>query len=240
MLIIFAKIRSQNNEDISTGVNNLNSKLTDLEGNLKDDFSRNRTELSRSLGESREEQRGNIRELNSRYYDLAGNLDNKVTNLTSKIENQISSFRSDINKNSSESRVELGNSLEIFRKNIAELSGTVEKKLEELQKGNSEKLDKIRETVDEKLNATLQKRLGEAFNFIGERLETVHKGLGEMKDLAANVGDLKKVFTNVKSRGMIGEFKLDAIISDILYHGQYERNVKIDPNSQKIVEYLLK
>ncbi len=117
------------------------------------------------------------------------------------------------------------------------LRTTVEKRLDTLREDNNTKLEAMRNTVDEKLQGTLEKRLGESFKQVSERLETVHKGLGEMKNLANGVGDLKRVMTNVKSRGTWGEVQLGAILEHILSPTQFERNVKVKPTSSEHVEY---
>ena len=95
------------------------------------------------------------------------------------------------------------------------MRGTLERKLQELQADNTEKLEKIRATVEEKLHSTLEKRLGESFKQVSERLEQVHQGLGEMQNLATGVGDLKKALLNVKVRGTLGEIQLAGILDEI-------------------------
>lgn len=120
------------------------------------------------------------------------------------------------------------------------LRETVEKKLASLQSDNMAALEKIRGTVDEKLQGTLEKRLGAAFKQVSERLETVQQGLGEMKQLAADVGDFKKVLTNVKSRGTWGEVQLQAILEELMAPGQYEANVKPVPGSNEVVEFAIR
>lgn len=117
---------------------------------------------------------------------------------------------------------------------------SVEDKLTLLQKDNSEKLDKMRATVDEKLQSTLEKRLGESFKLVNDRLESVYKGLGEMQTLAQGVGDLKKVFTNVKARGYWGEVQLANILEQFLTPEQYLTNVKIKPKTNDFVEFAIK
>jgi DNA recombination protein RmuC len=117
---------------------------------------------------------------------------------------------------------------------------TVEKKIGELQKGNEQKLDEMRKTVDEKLNETLEKRLGESFKLVSERLEAVHKGLGDMQNLAKDVGNLNKTMNNVKSRGILGEYQLQNLLEDLLTNEQYQRNVKTKEGSGAIVEFAIK
>jgi DNA recombination protein RmuC len=117
---------------------------------------------------------------------------------------------------------------------------TMETQLRTLQEDNSKKLEQMRATVDEKLHITLEKRLGESFKQVSDRLEQVYKGLGEMRSLAAGVGDLKKVLTNVKTRGTWGEIRLSHILEQILTPDQYEVNVATKKNSNDRVEFAIK
>jgi DNA recombination protein RmuC len=123
---------------------------------------------------------------------------------------------------------------------LEQIRKTIEDKLVFLQKDNSEKLEQMRVTVDEKLHNTLEQRLGESFKIVNDRLESVYKGLGEMQTLAQGVGDLKKVFTNVKSRGFWGEIQLGNILEQFLTNDQYEKNVKTKPKSNDLVEFAIK
>jgi len=125
-------------------------------------------------------------------------------------------------------------------KRMDKVREVVEKKLESLQKDNSEKLEAMRVTVDEKLHATLEKRFGESFKVVSDRLEAVHKGLGEMQTLALGVGDLKKMLSNVKSRGTWGEAQLGNLIEEIFTPEQYEKNVKTKKSSRDNVEFAVK
>lgn len=142
-------------------------------------------------------------------------------------------------------------SLEIFSNQLMQLTKLNEQKLEairntledrmyKLQSDNNEKLEKMRATVEEKLQDTLEKRLSDSFKIVSDRLEQVHKGLGEMQNLAIGVGDLKKVLTNVKTRGTWGEVQLDILIEQILTVEQYEKNVAVQPNTQDRVEFAIK
>jgi DNA recombination protein RmuC len=120
------------------------------------------------------------------------------------------------------------------------LRGAVEARLEKIRVENADKLEQMRRTVDEKLHATLEQRLSESFKQVSERLELVHKGLGEMQSLAAGVGDLKKVLTNVKNRGVMGEVQLAALLEQILTPEQYETNVATKPGSRDRVEFAIR
>lgn len=122
----------------------------------------------------------------------------------------------------------------------SQLQAALREELELLRVGNEAKLEKMRETVDEKLQGTLEKRLGESFELVSKRLEMVQQGLGEMQNLAADVGGLKRVLTNVKSRGTWGEVQLSRQLEDILTAEQYAQNVVIKPETRDSVEFAVK
>ena len=126
------------------------------------------------------------------------------------------------------------------RGEIEKLRSTIDTQLKHLQESNEKKLDQMRETVDEKLQSTLEKRLGQSFKLVSDRLEAVQHGLGEMQNLATGVGDLKKVLTNVKTRGTWGEVQLGAILEQILTPDQYDKNVRTRSDSQESVEYAIR
>lgn len=123
---------------------------------------------------------------------------------------------------------------------ITEIREAIEKQLKFIREDNNQQLGEMRKTVDEKLHDTLEKRLGESFKHVSERLEQVHKGLGEMQTLAVGVGDLKKVLSNVKTRGILGEYQLGNILEQILSPEQYDINVATKKGSQANVEYAVK
>ncbi len=120
------------------------------------------------------------------------------------------------------------------------LRDTLDSKMKALQESHDRKLDQMRQTVDEKLQGTLEKRLGESFKIVSERLEAVQRGLGEMQTLATGVGDLKRVLTNVKARGTWGEVQLGAILEQMLTLDQYEKNVRVRPSSGEVVEFAIR
>lgn len=179
--------------------------------------------------------------------------------LRKKDDNSYSRIRDDLDRNMRSVREELNSSLKNTREEINNVLGsrindfsktnedkmesirnTVEEKLESLRKDNSEKIEKMRATVDEKLHDTLEKRLGESFKLVNDRLESVYKGLGEMQNLAVGVGDLKKVLTNVKSRGSWGEIHLENILEQYLTPDQYVKNAKLKEKSKDFVEFAIK
>lgn len=130
--------------------------------------------------------------------------------------------------------------LEIFSERLSKLTDVMNGKLKQIQENNARQLEQMRATVDEKLQGTLEKRLGESFKQVSERLEQVHKGLGEMQALANGVGDLKRVLTNVKTRGVWGEIQLGALLEQILTPEQFERNVQTKENSGEVVEFAIR
>jgi len=135
---------------------------------------------------------------------------------------------------------QLGDLMRSIQMNLAEVRNTLQSQLASLQQGNERKLDQMRATVEEKLQSTLEARLGESFRMVSERLDQVHKGLGEMQTLAAGVGDLKRVLTNVKTRGVYGETQLAALLEQALLPDQYATNVEVRPGSGQRVEFAIR
>jgi len=136
--------------------------------------------------------------------------------------------------------LQLGNVSESNARRMSEIRQTLEAQLAQLQTTNATKLDEMRATVDEKLQSTLQARLGESFKQVAERLEQVHKGLGEMQTLAQGVGDLKHLLTNVKTRGMFGEAQLEALLEQVFVPDQYAAQVATIPGSKNVVDFAIK
>lgn len=124
--------------------------------------------------------------------------------------------------------------------NLENIRRSVDEKLESIRRENLRQLDEMRQTVDEKLQKTLEEKMNKSFSLVNERLEQVYKGLGEMQTLAAGVGDLKKVLSNVKTRGILGEIQLGAILSEILSKEQYEENIATKKGSKNVVEFAIK
>lgn len=162
-----------------------------------------------------------------------------VRSLSQNLERTERIVREEIGQN----RRELGETLKGFgdslQQGLERVREGVEKRLEFIQKDNNEKLEQMRATVDEKLHATLEKRLGESFKLVDEQLSKVHKDLGEMRNLAVGVGDLKKVLTNVKTRGTWGEVQLGNLLEQVLTPEQYEKNIVTKKNSKDPVEFAI-
>ncbi|MGD2271363.1 MAG: DNA recombination protein RmuC [Desulfobacterales bacterium] len=182
-------------------------------------------------------------------------LDIKQKATEDTIKDEIARNRREATLNAQQAREELGKSMrnssdsllkmlvdvtKLHEKNFEAIRHTMERQLRNLREDNSKKLEQMRATVDEKLQSTLERRLGESFKQVSERLEQVYKGLGEMRTLATGVGDLKRVLTNVKTRGTWGEIRLSSILEQILTPDQYEVNVVTKKNSDERVEFAIK
>lgn len=153
-------------------------------------------------------------------------------------------LRQELSANLNQTRESIDKRVEDLREKndqkLEQIRKTVESKLDNINKDNNEKLEKMRSTVDEKLQSTLEKRLGESFKLVSERLELVQRGLGEMKGLANDVGDFKRILTNVKTRGTWGEIQLESLLEQIFIKDHYQKQVKVDPNTNDLVDYAIK
>jgi DNA recombination protein RmuC len=210
------------------------SDLNDLiQKSIRTEFQQNREELSKNLKENRQE------------------LTQGLERLTEKMEQKLAFLNETLNANAKENRRELKLNLkefqEVFSKNVKEFNEMQRQKFDqmklrqdELVKTTELKLEKMRETVDEKLHKTLEERLGKSFEIVTQQLLKVQKGLGEMQQLASGVGDLKKVLSNVKTRGILGEIQLGNILDQILSPEQYDSNVKTKKGSDALVEFAIK
>ena len=216
----FNKAR-QNDDYLKTQIL-ISESIERIEKLVKDEFGRNREEFQKSGKSQREE--------------LSQSLKSFGEIISSRI-NEISKIQK--------------TQLDIFSERLAKLTDSNEQRLEKLQikvesnlkemnDNNAVKLDEMRNVVDEKLQSTLEKRLGESFKLVSERLEIVHKGLGEMQSLATGVGDLKRVLTNVRTRGTWGEVQLGSLIEQGVTPDQYSKNVATKKGSNAIVEFAIK
>ncbi len=206
------------------------------EETLEQELRNERSETARYARELREE-------VGKRIEDSGGKLG-------SQLNDRIEALRETNDQSAARLRTEVGERLKEFRTSLTEMSQTQEKRLEavrttldakvnELQSSNELKLDEMRKTVDEKLHGALEKRLGESFKQVSERLEVVHKGLGEMQTLANGVGDLKRLMSNVKTRGAWGEMQLGALLENYLAPDQFAANVEVRPGSGERVEFAI-
>lgn len=174
-------------------------------------------------------QADHITALKKELEDIKTSQQNNFTNTLELLKSQLDSINKNIQMflSSNDSKLE-------------SLKLSVEDRLYKIQFDNNEKLEKMRATVEEKLEATLEKRLSNSFKIVSDQLEQVHKSMGEMQTLATGVGDLKKVLSNVKTRGIWGEVQLEAILDQILTVDQYAKNVQINKSSQERVEFAIK
>ncbi len=211
---------------LSKGVGEQMTSIASVQNNQIDAFSRQLVELTtaneRRLLELRETVDTKLRE--AKEDSRQGREETGVT---------LKRFSESLNQ-------QLGSVQEASDKRLVEMRTLIEARLESIQKDNAEKLEKMRATVDEKLHATLEQRLGEAFKTVSDQLNKVHAGLGEMQSLAAGVGDLKRVLTNVKTRGTWGEVQLENLLDQILTKEQYGKNVETRPGSGERVEIAIR
>jgi DNA recombination protein RmuC len=153
----------------------------------------------------------------------------RLQSLSQQVQLTLDSMRADMSER-------LGRMSQASDQHGERMRTVLHEQLTRLQKDNADKLEQMRKTVDDKLHATLEDRLAQSFKVVSERLEAVHRGLGEMQQLASGVGDLKRVLTNVKTRGTWGEYQLEALIAQILARDQYETNIATRPGSAERVE----
>ena len=158
----------------------------------------------------------------------------------SELSNRLDAFGESQDQRLHRVSAQLDEKLALNEARMENMRRTLDAGVTRLQEENAKKLEEMRQTVDEKLHATLDKRLGESFSLVNERLEQVYRGLGEMQSLASGVGDLKKVLTNVKTRGVWGEMQLGALLSQVLSPNQYEENAAVVPGSPQRVEFAVK
>lgn len=214
-----------------------------------------REAVERQLGQTLADARAGRTELAAAFSDFARTQRLTIEALKTEVDTRLTTMTSALAEQLAGNGAQLKNQLSLIQETIAtQLAGlaqaaqqqaeqvraTLNERLASIQSDNAVKLEQMRKTVDEKLHATLEERLGQAFRLVSERLEQVHRGLGEMHNLATGVGDLKRVLTNVKTRGTWGEVQLDALIGQLLTAEQYARNVATRPGSNERVEFAVR
>ena len=222
---IYISIKSKG-VDITPMQKNIDQKLISVEKTLREEMSVNRQESRKNEKSNRSEIAGSIDKLSS---SILANM----IELSKLQKNQFDTYSRTMERTLDAFNYNLRNSID-------DLTKLQNEKFTELTKSTEENLEKMRVTVDEKLQNTLEKRLSESFKVVSERLEQVHKGLGEMQSLAAGVGDLKKVLSNTKTRGVLGEIQLERILEQFLSPEQYEKNVITKKGSRETVEFAIK
>lgn len=209
-------------KDIENSIIKFDNSLDKNEKLIKDEFQRNRIENNNSFKIIRDDLTKSLNSFELKFSENVNNL-NKL-----------------IHQNFSDFGKQQMNITKISTDTLRDVKLSVEKKLQSIRDDNTQQLDRMRKTVDEKLQTTLEKRLGESFKQVSDRLEQVHKGLGEMQNIATGVGDLKKVLSNVKNKGVLGEIQLQNILEQILTPDQYGKNVATKKGSQANVEFAIK
>lgn len=231
LLVLQLKTRSWQhyNSNLAKSLEQLEQRFVILEKGQDNTFQVIRGDLSCLRTEASGEARQGREELNRRLNSFENSLLVRMNEISLLQKTELTVFAEQLDRLIASNEQRLDN-----------MRQTVEGKLKDLQDDNTRKLEQIRQTVDEKLHDTLEKRLGESFKLVSNRLEMVHKGLGEMQTLAAGVGDLKKVLTNVKTRGIWGEIQLGNILEQVLSPEQYTLNVATCQGSNERVEFAIK
>lgn len=244
MLVILLRRKSQYNSD---ELQLLKTELEMLSRSVKDESHNTRQDLLKLNSDNRIELATQIKNANDSQLKAA--VDSRA-----ELSTTLSALSKQMNEDAAKNRLELGKALndlsESLNRKLSELTTaeaeqseklkkSIEDRLELIRSGNEVKLEEMRKTVDEKLHATLEKRLGESFNLVSKQLEAVHKDLGEMRNLATGVGDLKKALIGVKTRGVLGELQLENILEEVLTCDQYEKNFKPNKRSEAVVEFAI-
>lgn len=211
----------------------LRGELSQQQHQQRSELGQNLTQVAQALNERLER----LTESNAqRLQELRGGLEHSLTSLQTGNEAKLEHLRKTLDDKQQATDARLERLTESNAQRLQEVRSTLEQKLQELQRSNEGKLELMRQTVDEKLHATLEQRLGESFKLVSERLESVHKGLGEMQALASGVGDLKRVLGNVKTRGGWGEVQLQALLEQTFTPEQFAVQVAVQPGSSERVD----
>ena len=222
LLLLFRQKNTSKGKETQAALIKFEQLLTQLEKQVKDDFQRNRDENQSSFKRQREELTQALNQFGERY-------DQNSKRLNDLLKERF------VLLNEKQTQLNLE-----AEKRIKEVRDVVEKQLKELREDNSKQLAEVNKTVNEKLQKTLNDRLSQSFETVGKQLKSVQEGLGEMKTLATDVGGLKKVLSNVKMRGGLGEVQLAMLLENILAPDQYEANVKTKAGSDAVVEFAIK
>ena len=231
--VVFRAKPNTQNQMLILKIDSLDKSLQKIESNLKEDFKINREENANLAKDNRAELNNTLKDLKKELTDTLREINEKAqsdnTKMRDSVVNSFKSFEESFDKN-----VRSFNDLQ--RDKFNELN----EKQNKLVEGTEKKLESIRVTVEEKLEKTLSERLGQSFETVGKQLIEVQKGLGEMQNLAQDVGGLKKVLSNVKMRGGIGEVQLAMLLEQVLAPEQYQANVKTKEGSSDLVEFAIK
>lgn len=220
------KKNKQNESDVQNSIKLLGSMISDNLSEKQSEFDKKVIETFHNIQAQQEK-------INSMYLEQLKNFEKNSVEKQTLLKDTLSQNLKQFEERFKTFSVETEQKLENIRNVVGE-------KLQIIRDDNNKKLDEMKDVVDRKLSETLNKRMTESFKLVNDRLQEVYKGLGEMQNLAKGVGDLKKVLSNVKSRGVLGEIQLGAILEEILSPEQYEKNVATKKGSQNVVEYAVK
>lgn len=261
-LVISIKSTNNNESGLTYKLDALRTDLQRIETSVKTEIASNRKETFDHAALARRELASSLFSFEEKLNHLTNTIDHKLTAFSESNTSHVKETRTEIRQSLDLFKKDLAQSIQEFNglqkenfyallnkqseqntdisTRLDHMRETLEKKIAELQQGNEQKLEQIRITVDEKLQQTLEARLGESFKLVSERLEAVHKGLGDMQQLAIGVGDLKRVLGNVKMRGVLGEYQLENLLEQTLTPDQYAKNVKTKEGSNAMVEFAVK
>lgn len=246
LILLFILLRRKP-EGANQELKDLSKELEILSKNFNEQLTNLRTELNKAHSDNRIELSTLISEASASQLKQASEQRKELSDYLNKQNEQL-------NRDASQNREELKKSLESLSESLArkmselttanseqseKLKKSMEERLEQIRNSNEVKLEEMRKTVDEKLHESLEKRLDASFEQVSKRLEEVHKGLGEMRTLASDVGGLKKALEGVKTRGVMGEIQLEALLEDMLTPDQFEKNFKPKARSNEIVEFAI-
>ena len=227
LIIVLKKNNQSNTQEILTAVR---QELASQQSGLRQELTAQTQNSVRNMGELLAE---NQRSFSNSQNERLNSLEDRMNAFARQNEERMKTFT-----------LQNGQQLENIRgtvdKQLADMRGSMEQRLDALQRDNNSRLDEMRKTVDERLEKSLEDKMNKSFSLVSQRLEQVYKGLGEMQNLATGVGDLKKVLSNVKTRGILGEIQLGSILREILSPEQYGENVATKKGSKNVVEFAVK
>ena len=227
LIIVLKKNNQSNTQEILTAVR---QELASQQSGLRQELTAQTQNSVRNMGELLAE---NQRSFSNSQYERLNSLEDRMNAFARQNEERMKTFT-----------LQNGQQLENIRgtvdKQLADMRGSMEQRLDALQRDNNSRLDEMRKTVDERLEKSLEDKMNKSFSLVSQRLEQVYKGLGEMQNLATGVGDLKKVLSNVKTRGILGEIQLGSILREILSPEQYGENVATKKGSKNVVEFAVR
>ena len=220
-----------------TGSDIRERELQRLNSDMQDGLSRTKSEISKNLNSNITAVGEILNKSQERNWIIQNN---RISELTSQLSSNQEYLQKNINDRMAQMEMRFNHFQSVSEQKLEGIKSSVEIKLDAINTENAKKLEEMRVTVDEKLQKTLDDKLSQSFSQVSTRLEEVYKGLGEMQKLATGVGDLKKVLSNVKTRGILGEIQLGAILSEILSPEQYDTNVATKKGSSNVVEFAVK